>query len=186
MDRQRNVYKLETVYSKHEEALPAGHPIFIYENFFLDEWKLAGEDIIKNEGHSSVDLQIYVAQKHHEALLALVKGACESFEQAGVCHLDLRLSNIIYKFDENGALKIKVIDWDYSHLLNAPLDPAFAIMIEDLHFFPSHLNCASKEWHDFSLQIIEKKINAEKLIAEAAKAKKKEREEEDKESKEES
>ena len=49
--------------------------------------------------------------------LRVLCDAVESFEKAGVIHCDLYVSNMFWKVDVDGVMNLKVIDWDWSHLI---------------------------------------------------------------------
>jgi len=55
--------------------------------------------------------------EHRESFLQEVQCAMEAFHDAGVAHLDLYLSNIMWRPVSDKAVDVKVIDWDAAHFL---------------------------------------------------------------------
>jgi hypothetical protein len=54
-------------------------------------------------------------------LFAKLRSAVQAFHEAGVVHLDLFLSNILWRKGPEGGIHIKVIDWDPAHFLGEDL-----------------------------------------------------------------
>ncbi len=55
--------------------------------------------------------------------LSELRKAVVAFHNVGVAHIDLYLSNIMWKVKEDGNFSLKVIDWDVAHFLEEPLSP---------------------------------------------------------------
>ena len=51
-------------------------------------------------------------QEQRKIYLEKLKSAIRAIHMAGVVHLDLYLSNIMWKELESGKIELKIIDWD--------------------------------------------------------------------------
>ena len=93
-----------------------------------------------------------IIKQNKDTFYSLLEKACESFEEAGVCHLDIRLPNIYFSVENGNEIKIKVVDWDYSNLLNYMNESGFEEFCRNSAFFPKILKMANEEWHRYMLQ----------------------------------
>jgi len=55
--------------------------------------------------------------------LDALRRAVDAIHDAGVVHLDLYPSNVMWKEDEGGSVDVKIVDWDAAHFLNEALTP---------------------------------------------------------------
>lgn len=58
-----------------------------------------------------------------ERFFERLKAAVQAIHKAGVVHLDLYLSNIMWKELEDGDIELKIIDWDAAHFIADNLFP---------------------------------------------------------------
>ena len=120
-----------------------GYPIAAYPNLeYEGEWTRA----ISVEGQVTVPIEL------RQTFYSHLEIACESFERAGVCHLDIRLANIYFRIKGIDQVEIKVVDWDYSNLLNCKLESGFQELCKNSYVFPNHFTVASREWHQYMLE----------------------------------
>jgi len=64
--------------------------------------------------------------------LSELRKAMVAFHNVGVAHIDLYLSNIMWKVKEDGNFSLKVIDWDVAHFLEEPLSPLTVARLTEL------------------------------------------------------
>ena len=139
--------------SDHNCSLCPGHPIFVYPN--LETNNSGSIPVINNDGRVSEFIK-----NNKETFFSLVEEACEIFEKAGVCHLDIRLTNIYYFVDNGNNIKIKVIDWDYSNLLNHKIESGFEELCRNSSIFPDSFLIANREWHQLMLKNLKIALNS--------------------------
>jgi serine/threonine protein kinase len=60
-------------------------------------------------------------QEQRERYFEKLKSAIRAIHMAGVVHLDLYLSNIMWKELESGEIELKIIDWDAAHFITESL-----------------------------------------------------------------
>jgi serine/threonine protein kinase len=60
-------------------------------------------------------------QEQRERYFEKLKSAIRAIHVAGVVHLDLYLSNVMWKELESGEILLKIIDWDAAHFITASL-----------------------------------------------------------------
>jgi serine/threonine protein kinase len=60
-------------------------------------------------------------QEKREHYFEKLKSAISAIHKAGVVHLDLYLSNIMWKELESGEIELKIIDWDAAHFITESL-----------------------------------------------------------------
>lgn len=61
------------------------------------------------------------APSQREALVQAIQVAVRLIHAAGVVHVDLYFSNIMWKIDAGGNMLVKIIDWDAVHAAGEPL-----------------------------------------------------------------
>jgi hypothetical protein len=61
------------------------------------------------------------AQSQRVALVKAIRAAVSLIHAAGVVHVDLYFSNIMWKIDPQDNILVKVIDWDTAHAAGEPL-----------------------------------------------------------------
>jgi hypothetical protein len=60
-----------------------------------------------------------------------LKVAISAFHAAGVVHMDLYLSNVMWRIGEDSIVEIKVIDWDAAHFVDEDLQREVRMRLED-------------------------------------------------------
>jgi len=85
------------------------------------------------------------------ALLGLLKAALVSFHECGVVHMDFYPSNFMWRQASDGAIDLKVIDWDAAHLVNEP----FGFTVRDRLIKSGRLKLCSPEAVNCALPVVD-------------------------------
>jgi hypothetical protein len=72
-------------------------------------------------------------QEQRERYFEKLKSAIRAIHTARVAHLDLYLSNIMWKELESGEIELKIIDWDAAHFITESLFAAARLRIDGRH-----------------------------------------------------
>jgi serine/threonine protein kinase len=84
-------------------------------------------------------------ESSYDLYVAALTNAINCIHRAGVIHVDLYLSNVMWRM-LNGEVEIKIIDWDASHCLN---EGAFVGYVEDaLNAYLGSRNVSFGPQHD--------------------------------------
>jgi hypothetical protein len=98
-----------------------------------------------------------------------VEDAVEAMALAGVCHLDIRLSNVFFRVqkseegkEEEEEVFIKVIDFDFAYFMDQPLPDYFLAMVTNSdNAYPEHITVANAEWSQHMLGILHRALGLE-------------------------
>lgn len=133
-------------------ALPSGHPIIVYPRLD-DTWQLAGTTNVAS-GESVVN----VPETHRKEFFDNVCEAVHLMATAGVCHLDIRLSNVFFRVqpsaiaNDRDEVQIKIIDFDFAHPQDHVLPDLFSMIISDtVNAYPSGIDVANDAWQQYML-----------------------------------
>ena len=86
--------------------LPDGYPILVYPYLNPNMWKIAGQ----LNGDDRFQWDVNIAEEYRQAFYDKVKEVVHQMAEAGVCHLDIRLSNIFFRIDQTSQnIEIKLI-----------------------------------------------------------------------------
>lgn len=143
--------------SLRRKRLPDGYPIVVYPFLDSNVWTQAGE--LYRDSHRWV---IRVPENNRQKFYDEVEEAVRHMTNVGVCHLDLRLSNIFFCITEDDHVKIKIIDFDFSQPINCPLYPAFQYYIANtINEFPKQMKQVTTEWNTFMLTLLKTALGLE-------------------------
>lgn len=153
---------LVTAHPRQQAALfklPVGWPIVIYPRLALPEWQCAA--------------QVRDLYLHRDSFVAQLTAMLGYVAEAGIIHLDVRLTNIMVKLPSTtssgssssaSAMQLKIIDWDESAPVGHAIAPSLLLAFEldgagkdaaDLRY-PLNEPIATAAYHTFFLQRIDK------------------------------
>lgn len=145
--------------------LPTGYPILVYPLLTeQDGWRLAGQSSCYGEA-----IEVSVPQHLRSSFFRKVKDAVNAMALAGVCHLDIRLSNVFFRVqkaeereEEEEEVFIKVIDFDFAYFMDQPLSDYFVSMVNETeNSYPQHITVANAEWSQHMLDLVHKALGLE-------------------------
>jgi hypothetical protein len=135
-------------YEDTSAPLPGGYPIIVYPRLDVT-WQMAGTTNIES-GESVVN----VPETHRKGFYGKVCDAVQLMAGAGVCHLDMRLSNIFFRVD-NDEVQIKIIDFDFAHSQDHVLPKVFLNLIDSTtNAYPPNIDVAGNAWQQFMLRAL--------------------------------
>ena len=112
----------------------AGHPIVLYRQLEAI-WQLAEK--IENETDGVIN-----------SFLDELTRLLDVFVTVGVVHMDIRLSNIFFKVQEDNTVHIVVIDWDDALMLNDVI-PGYLHSSDRSILIPHNFVYATREVHQY-------------------------------------
>eukprot|EP01033_Poteriospumella_lacustris_P012258 gene12258-8768_t len=123
-------------------ALPPGYPIVVYPRL-EGSWQIAGVTYLDTCTLSQTST-VSVPSEYRSAFWDEVCRVVSLMAEAGVCHLDMRLSNLFYRV-ERGEVRVKVIDFDFAWRMGHRLPGVFRQWIDDTYnAFPKDIDVAGK------------------------------------------
>ena len=127
-------------------ALPPGYPIVVYPRL-EGSWQIAGVTYLDTCTLSQTSM-VSVPSEYRAAFWDEVCRVASLMAEAGVCHLDMRLSNLFYRV-EHGKVRVKVIDFDFAWRMDHRLPGVFRQWIDDTYnAFPKDIDVAGSAWSD--------------------------------------
>jgi hypothetical protein len=105
-------------------------------------------------------------------IVAALKGAVQAMHVAGVVHVDLYVSNWMWKIQDDGKVLIKLIDFDAAHAMNDTLTPYTRNRLTSAHGTTCTLGkavTATTDLDNVYLEVLEANINHEGLQTESKK-----------------
>jgi hypothetical protein len=127
----------------------AGHPIVLYRQLEAI-WQLAEK--IENETDDVV-----------ESFLDELTCLLDVFVTVGVVHIDIRLSNIFFKVQEDNTVHIVVIEWDDALMLNDVI-PAYLHSFDRSKPIPHSYVYATGEVHQYFVGLLRESLSSHQHV----------------------
>lgn len=157
-DVDRNANGSDRTASEYEDtpgSLPSGFPIVVYPRLG-SPWRMAGTTDVET-GVS----EVYVPETHREAFYGKVRDAVGLMARAGVCHLDIGLSNVFFRVEDD-EVQIKLIDFDFAHAQDHVFPKLFTHLISHtINAYPRTIDEAGDAWQRFMLRALRDALGLE-------------------------
>ena len=102
-----------------------------------------------------------------DTLVSTMETVVDDMHEKGVVHMDLYLSNIMWKKLDNGSFSVQIIDFDTAHVLGKPLTRATIQRMAELKSNFIRLGRNASIHHDnLYMKMLKEKIHEEKLRVE--------------------
>ena len=137
------VSSVESISSSSQKPLPDGYPIIVYPFLDPNVWKEAGRL------YEGKPWEVNIPQELRKDFYNEVKEVVNLMKSAGVCHLDIRLSNMFYRVTSDRKIEIKLIDFDFAHPINSVLNPVFYSYVNTRteNEYPKEVDTVDNNWN---------------------------------------
>jgi hypothetical protein len=133
------------------------YPLCVREKGYDDDASLIFINICTSAYQIGVPADPHLQQFFIEEL----KSVIESIHQSGFVHLDLYPSNIMWKYDENNVMSIRLIDWDSIHEIGKKYDSRTQeILSRKKGNFNINLSEVSTEWDVAHFNLIKSNLHS--------------------------